>query len=113
MYVDKMRLMRKRGGILRIYCGWCVEMCDIKNYFDKHCLLIQKRLSQSSIKIILYKFAIINYIYMTFIYQTVSECIAAIQIGQYSPFDFYWYNQSTKIGSYLHFIRFFQSNIQI
>ena len=54
-------------------------------------------------------------IYMTFVYQTVSQCIAAIQIEQYSPFDFYWYNQSTKwqIGSNLHFIRFFQTYIQI
>ena len=41
-------------------------------------------------------------IYMTFIYQTVSQCIAAIQIEQHSPFDFYWYNQSTKSGRLVH-----------
>ena len=36
-------------------CG--VEMCDIYNDFDKHCLLSQKRLIQGNIKTILYKFA--------------------------------------------------------
>ena len=69
MYLDKIRLMRK-GGLyseIDIRCGWCVEMCDIKNYFDKQCLLIQKRLIQASIKIILYKFAIINYLYDLYI----------------------------------------------
>ena len=57
-----MKYVRKRRGRGAIYCGldigcgWCVEMYDIKNYFDKHCLS-QKRLRQGNIKTILYKFA--------------------------------------------------------
>ena len=50
-------------------------------------------------------------IYMTFIYQTVSQCIAAIQIEQLllvQSIDKEW-----QIGSHLHFIRFFQTNVQI
>ena len=46
-------------------------------------------------------------IYMTFIYQTVSQCIAAIQIEQQSPFNFYWYNQSTKSDRLVHIYIFF------
>ena len=38
-------------------CGLGVEMCDIYNDFDKHCLLCQKRLILGNIKIIMYKFA--------------------------------------------------------
>ena len=48
---------------------------------------------------------------MTFIYQTVSQCIAAIQIEQLllvQSIDKEW-----QIGSHLHFIRFFQTYIQI
>ena len=50
-------------------------------------------------------------IYMTFIYQTVSQCIGAIQIEQHSPFDFLLVQSIDKewqIGSHLHFIRFFK-----
>ena len=50
-------------------------------------------------------------IYMTYIYHTVSQCIAANQIEQHSPFDFI--DKELQIGSHLHFIRFFQTNIQI
>ena len=47
--------MRRGGGGLYtvcgldIGCGWCVEMCDIYNDFDKHCLLSQKLLIQGNI----------------------------------------------------------------
>ena len=41
----------------RLRIGWCVEMCDINNDFDQHCLFSQKGLMQGNIKIILYKFA--------------------------------------------------------
>ena len=53
---------------------------------------------------------------MTFIYQTVSQCSAAIQNEQNSPFDFVLVQSIDKewqIGTYLHFVRFCQTNIQI
>ena len=42
---------------LDIGCGWCVEMCDIHNDFDKHCLLSQKRLIKE-----IYKWFCINFL---------------------------------------------------
>ena len=60
--MGKIRLKKKKGKGLYTVCGldigygWCVEMCNIKNDFDKHCLLRLKRLIQGNIRIILYKF---------------------------------------------------------
>ena len=51
-------------------------------------------------------------IHTSFIYQTVSQCFATIQIEQNSPFDFYWYKE-WQIGSYLHFIRLVQTDIKM
>ena len=60
--LGKIRLKRKEGVLYTVWgldigFGWCVEMCDINNDFDRHCLLSKKRLIQGNIKIILYKFA--------------------------------------------------------
>ena len=61
----------------RLWIGWCVEMCDINNDFDKHCILSQKLLLQGNIlkKIILNLLINDIQIYLTFIYMRVSQYI--------------------------------------